>query len=127
MRLVHTVDNFKYYYQIWDRKKEIGYLAYTVRGQNVIIGILEINPEFQGQGYGYKIVEYLLKRYPTKSIIGETLPESRGFWRKCILKYNGVRKNVHYTDNCTSAFLIPKKEIAFDVLMKCLETAYEIT
>lgn len=126
MRLVHTADDYKYYYRILDRRKEIGYIIYTIKDKNVIIGLLHIHPEFRGQRYGYKVVEYLLKRYPTKSIIGETLLESRGFWQKCIRKYNGVRKNVHYADNCTSAFLIPKKEISFDDLMNYLELAYEI-
>lgn len=117
---------YKYHWEIWERRTKVGELTYTVSGRFVILGYLYICPAHRKKQFGYKTVEYLLKRYPTKSIVGETLSTSKGFWRKCIKKYNGVRKNVSYCDNCSSSFIIPKRDITFDKLKKCLETAYQI-
>lgn len=116
----------KYHWEIWERKNQIGEITYMICGKYVILGHLDIFSEYRKQHFGYKAIEFLMKKYPTKSIVGETLSTSTGFWKKCIKKYNGARKNISYCINCTSSFIIPKRDITYDELWDCLEIAYKI-
>ena len=66
----------------------------------LIIHTLKIYQQYRHNYYGYQVIEYLLSHYKVKCIIGEILYTSRGFWNKCIHKYNGQRHNIVYLDNC---------------------------
>ena len=116
----------KYHYTIYDRTRQIGEITYKIHGKYVIVGHLFISHEYRNLGYGYLVVEYLMKKYKTKYIVGETLIASRGFWHKCTKRYDGMRKNMHYCDNCSSAFIIPKTKIEDAKLWELLEVAYSI-
>ena len=116
----------KYHYTIYDRNRHIGEITYKIHGKYVIVGHLFISHEYRGLGYGYLVIEYLMNKYKTKYIVGETLITSRSFWHKCIKKYDGIRRNMHYCDNCTSAFIIPKTKIEDAKLWELLEVAYSI-
>lgn len=102
----------KHCYLIITQNTEIGNITLCKKDNILIICYLELYPEYRHKSYGYQIIEYLLSHYKIKCIIGETLLTSRGFWNKCIKKYNGQRKNISYSDNCTSSFIIPKYEIS---------------
>lgn len=91
----------------------------------IIIGYIEINQELQHRHYGYEIIEYLLFHYKPYCIIGESLYSSRTFWNKCIHKYNGQRKNIVYSDNCSSSFVIPKYDISQEKVYELLCYANE--
>lgn len=118
----------KYYYSIIEKNTEIGNITFCKKNNILIICFLEIYPEYRHKSYGYQIIEYLLSHYKTKCIIGETLLTLRGFWNKCIKKYNGQRKNISYSDNCTSSFIIPKYKMnqqdIYDLLFKVNKEIY---
>ena len=86
------------------------------------------------QKYSYLSHKYLIlyifkdlfSHYKFKCIVGETLKESRGFWNKCIRKYNGMRRNIYYSDNCTSSFVIPRQEISYKQIWDLLDYSYNI-
>lgn len=99
---------YPYEYQIISGTKTIGTIKFMIKKNLFLLGNLLIYPEYQKQYYGYKIIEYIFSHYKIKCIIGETLIDSRGFWNKCIKKYNGQRKNIAYSDDCSSSFIIPK-------------------
>lgn len=98
---------------IYDRKQEVGTLEFIKKDNILIIAYLKIYSEYQHKHYGYQVIDYLFSHYKFKCIIGETLKESKGFWNKCIRKYNGMRRNIYYSDNCTSSFVIPRQEISY--------------
>lgn len=117
----------KHRYYIMNDNVSVGEIIYKPYHKDyILVGHLDIYPAFRGLGFGYATVEYLLNRYPNRSLIGETLKTSRGFWRKCIERYNGIRKNLFSCDNCTSSFVIPKRDISYEELWDCLMVAYDI-
>ena len=117
--------SFKHRYNIYDNKLLIGYIEFIKKDNILILGYLYVYCKYRGKHYGYKIIEYLLSHYKTTCIVGETLYESRGFWNKCIHKYNGQRKNITYTDNCTSSFIIPKIKMSQIEIYNLLHYAYQ--
>ena len=117
----------KYYYSIVTKNTEIGNITFCKKDNILIICFLEIYPEYRHKYYGYQIIEYILSHYKIKCILGETLLTSRGFWNKCIEKYNGQRKNISYSDNCTSSFIIPKYEMSKLDIYELLFEAYKKT
>lgn len=117
---------WKYKYSIFDGSEEIGTIAFTKKNKFFIIGYLEIFSHYQGKHYGYEIINYILAHYKVTCIVGETLNESRGFWNKCIKKFNGQRKNISTCDNCSSSFIIPKYKISDHDMRELLDIAYEI-
>ena len=56
----------KYHYTIYDRNRQIGEITYKIHGKYVIVGNLFISHEYRNLGYGYLVVEYLMKKYKTK-------------------------------------------------------------
>ena len=56
----------KYHWEIWERKTKIGEITYKVYGKYVILGHLDIIPEYRKQHWGYKSVEYLMKKISDK-------------------------------------------------------------
>lgn len=119
----HTCFENKYYILL--SNKEIGFVKFIRKNKIIIISYLYIYTQYQHNHCGYQVVEYLLSHYKSKCIIGETLKTSRSFWNKCIHKYNGQRKNIYYSDNCTSSFIIPKYKITDSNVYDLLEYAYE--
>lgn len=117
--------SFKYKYNIYNNKLLIGYIEFIKKDDILILGYLYIYCKYRDKHYGYKIIEYLLSHYKVTCIIGETLYESRGFWNRCIHKYSGQRKNITYTDNCTSSFVIPKTKISQIEIYNLLHYAYQ--
>ncbi len=89
-----------------------------------LLSHLLIYPNYQKQYYGYAVIEHILSHYKIKSIIGETLTDSRGFWNKCIHKFNGQRKNISYSKDCSSSFIIPKYKLSGIQVYKCLHELY---
>jgi hypothetical protein len=117
----------KHRYHIVENNSVVGEIAYKPYRKNyVLLGYLHIFPEFQGKHFGQAAVDLLLKKFPNRSIVGETLKTSRGFWRKCIERYNGIRKNLYSCDNCSSSFVIPKRKISYEELWDCLMVGYDI-
>lgn len=112
-------------YNIFENKTKIGEIDFRFRNHMIILIRIYINEEYRHQGYGYKTIEYLLNHYKVKCIIGQTTYESRGFWNKCIKKYNGIRKNVTCYDNCSSSFIIPRQNINNMTMYNLLEISYE--
>ncbi len=117
-------------YNIIRRSQKIGEISFTkkkINKKNIfIIGFLKILEYHQGKHYGYQVVEYILSHYKVDCIIGQSLYDARGFWRKCIKKFNGQRKNITTCNNCSSSFVIPKCKINNSDLMDLLEIGYEI-
>lgn len=113
----------KYEHKIYYKKEQIGEISFIKRNKILIIGFIGIFKEYRRNGYGYLIVEYLLSHYKVNCIVGEVLFDARGFWRKCIKKYNGERKNISYCYNCTSSFIIPKYDINKSDLYELLKIA----
>lgn len=111
----------KYCHAITANDIQIGTISFAKRNHMIVIEFLELYPEYRRQGYGYQIIEHLLSHYKVNCIIGETLYSSRGFWHKCIQKYNGQRHNISYSDNCSSSFVIPKYPVTNDEIYSCLE------
>lgn len=132
MKFVRKPDPFtdlptKHHYYIFEKGKPVGVIEYKpYRKKYILVSFLEIYPEYRNQHLGYSAVELLMKKHPTKSLVGETLESSRGFWGKCISKYNGTRKNMAICTNCTSSFIIPKREISGQELWDCLMVGYEL-
>lgn len=114
----------KHDYEIIDSDHFIGEIEFIKRDNIFFIKWLSIHPGYRNNHYGYKVIEHVLSHYKVKCIIGETLSESKGFWNKCIHKYNGQRKNVHYSSDCTSSFVIPKYKISQDELYEYLYDLY---
>lgn len=114
----------KHDYEIIDGNYLIGEIEFLKRDNIFFIKWLSILLRCRNNHYGYKVIEHILSHYKVKCVIGETLSEGRGFWNKCIHKYNGQRKNVHYSSDCTSSFVIPKYEISQDELYKYLYDLY---
>lgn len=98
-------------YSIYTGKTCIGEINFKKQNNIFIIGFILIYPEYRNKYYGYEVIEYILSHYKIKCIIGESLESSRGFWNKCIHRYNGQRKNISISTNCSSSFIIPKCKI----------------
>lgn len=107
-------------------QKEIGYIEFIRKNEIIIISYLHIYTSYRHKHYGYQVIDYLFSHYKFKCIIGETLKESRGFWNKCIHKYNGMRRNIYYSDNCTSSFVIPRQKISYKQIWDLLDYSYNI-
>ena len=103
----------------------IGTIDFIKMDHMIFIGDLLIYKKYQNKHYGYAVVEYLLSHYKIKCIVGETLYDARGFWNKCIQKYDGQRKNVTYSRTCSSSFVIPKCEISREQIIKYLHELYK--
>ena len=116
----------KNHYDIYYANQLIGEISFIKRKDILVIGFIGIFQEYQNQHYGYQVIEYLLSHYKIKCITGQSLNTSKGFWNKCIKKYNGVRKNISTLDNCSSSFIISKTKIENSYLYELLESAHEI-
>ena len=114
-------------YFILSGSKQIGEITFKKKNKIFIIGFIAICKEYRSYHYGYKVIEYVLSHYKINCIIGETLSESKGFWNKCIKKFDGQRKNISICDNCSSSFVIPKYNISNEQMYELLEISYEIT
>ena len=112
---------FKHHYTIYYGNTEIGEITFIKQNKILIITFLGLFVEYRKQHYGYQVIEYLLSHYKVNCIIGETLETSRGFWHKCIVKYNGQRRNIFFHNNCTSSFVIPKYKISNEKIYRLLE------
>lgn len=86
---------------------------------------MQIYSEYRNKHYGYQVIEYLLSHYKANCIIGESIFTAKTFWNKCIKKYHGMRKNISYSANCTSSFVIPRYVISGEELYRMLEFAYD--
>lgn len=113
-------------YEIYDGNDKVGEIVFKKKNKIFILANLSICESYRDKHYGYKIVEYILYHYKIKCIVGQTLYKSRGFWNKCIKKFNGQRKNITTLDNCSSTFIIPKYVISNDELVTLLDIEYEI-
>ena len=117
----------KHHYFIVENNISVGEIVYKPYHKNyLLVGHIYIYPDYQGNHFGQTAVELLLKKFPNRSIVGETLKTSRGFWHKCIQQHNGIRKNLYSCDNCSSSFVIPKRKISYEELWDCLMVAYDI-
>ena len=123
---------YKFYHQynILYNGQEIGKISFIkrkIKKRNIfIIGFFKILDYYQGNHYGYQVIEYILSHYKVDCIIGQSLYSSRGFWNKCIRKFNGKRKNVAICENCSSSFVIPRYEIEKKEIIQLLEIGYMI-
>ena len=115
---------YPYEYQIISGTKTIGTIKFMIKKNLFLLGNILIYPNYQKQYYGYAVIEHILSHYKIKSIIGETLTDSRGFWNKCIHKFNGPRKNISYSKDCSSSFIIPKYKLSGIQVYKCLHELY---
>lgn len=113
---------FKHVHIIYKGNDKIGEITFIKKNKILLILFMEIYPEHRNRYYGYKVIEYLLSHYKINCIIGECLITARGFWNKCIHKYNGQRRNIHYSDNCSSSFVIPQYKISNSDIYNLLET-----
>ena len=112
---------YKNTYHIIRSNQKIGNISFIRKHHMIIIRYIEIKPEYQQKHYGYEVIKHLLFHYKPYCIIGESLYFSRTFWNKCIHKYNGQRKNITYSDNCSSSFVIPKYDISTKDVYNLLE------
>lgn len=113
-------------YDIFYKNIYIGDIIFAKRNKIFIIGYLEIFKQYRKNHYGYQIIDHILSHYKVNCLIGQTLCKSRGFWNKCIKKYEGQRKNIVICENCSSSFIIPRYEITNDEMFELLEISYEI-
>lgn len=81
----------KYEYIIIDTNstQEIGSIVFKIVKRKLIIGFLYIKEQYQKQGYGLSVIEYLLSHYKIDCVVGESLYEARTFWNKMIKRFNG--------------------------------------
>ena len=112
---------YKNTYHIIRSSQKICNISFIRKHHMIIIGYIEIKPEYQQKHYWYAVIKHLLFHYKPYCIIGESLYSSRTFWNKCIHKYNGQRKNITYSDNCSSSFVIPKYDISTKGVYNLLE------
>lgn len=115
-----------HHYGIYECSLKIGEISFIKTNNILIIGFLNIYQEHRKQHYGYQVIEYLLSHYKIICIVGQSLITSRGFWNKCIKKYDGIRKNISTLDNCSSVFIIPKVNIENNYLEELLEIGHKI-
>lgn len=113
-------------YNIYDRKQKIGEISFTKKMNIFVIGYFKILEYHRGNHYGYQVVDYILSHYKVNCIIGQTLYEARGFWNKCIKRFNGQRMNIATCANCSSSFVIPRYKIDHDEMEKLLKIGYGI-
>lgn len=104
---------------------QIGEIEFRKKNNILIICFMEIYPEYRNKHYGYQVIEYLLSHYKTNCIIVESVFTAKTFWNKCIKKYNGMRKNIAYSANCTSSFVIPRYKISREEIYMMLKFVYE--
>lgn len=114
-------------YIIISGSTKIGEIAFKKQNKIFIIGFITIYPKYRNQHYGYQIIEYILSHYKIHYIIGETLNSVKGFWNKCIKRFNSQRKNISICDNCSSSFVIPRYQISNDEMYELLDIADEIS
>lgn len=95
-------------YNIIKNNIEVGTIKYIKTNKVFFIKGLYLKEEYKKQGIGTLVIDYILNNYKIDYIMGEALIESRGFWAKMIKKYNGFRRNITYSENCSSTFIIPK-------------------
>ena len=103
-------DYFGYNFIIYYKRFEVGYISLQFINKFIYISSIEIYKKYRKKGIGKLIVDYLFNRYKRDYIIGETLYSSRGFWNKMIKRHYGMRKNIHYCNNCTSSFILCRNE-----------------
>lgn len=113
-------------YNIYNGSQKIGEISFVKKKNIFIIGYFKILEYYRGNHYGYQVIDYILSHYKVNCIIGETLYEARGFWNKCIKKFNGQRMNVTICDSCSSSFVIPRHKMGHDEMEKLLEVGYRI-
>ena len=120
----------RYQYNIFCNDQKIGEISFIKRRIKkkiiFIIGFLKILEYHRGNHYGYQVIDYILSHYRVDYIVGQSLYSARGFWNKCIKKFNGQRKNITIYNNCSSSFVIPRHEIDIDEMIRLLEIGYEI-
>ena len=100
------------HYNILCKDQKIGEISFTRKREVFIIGYFKILEYHQGHHYGYQVIDYILSHSKVKCIVGQSLYSSRGFWNKCIHKFNGQRKNITTRDSCSSSFVIPRYQIS---------------
>ena len=116
----------RYKYKILKGSKEIGEITLLKKNKILILGFLYIFNQYQGQHLGYEVIDHILSHYKINCIVGQTLYTSRGFWNKCIKKFNGRRKNIVTCNNCSSSFIIPTYKISDYEMRELLNISYEI-
>lgn len=117
----------RYRYNILKDSKEIGEIMFAKKNKILILGYLQIYPNYCGQHNGYEVIQYILSHYKINCIVGQTLYDARGFWNKCIKKFNGQRKNIRICNNCSSSFVIPRYKISDYEMEELLEIGQEIS
>lgn len=95
-------------YDIISKNKYVGRISFIKKNKIIFIKGIYVEDEYQNNSVGASVIEYILNHYSIDCIIGECLEGSAGFWTKMIKKHNGKRRYIHYNDNCTSVFVIPK-------------------
>ena len=113
-------------YIILSGSKKIGKIIFKKKNKILIIGFIDIYPEYRNHHYGYQIIEYMLFHYKVHCIVGEALNSAKGFWNKCIKRFDGQRRNISISNNCSSSFVIPRYKISNDEMYKLLEIASDI-
>ena len=115
-----------YQYNIIRSNQKIGEICFVKKRNIFIIGYLKILEYHRGNHYGYQVIDYILSHYKVDCIVGQSLYEARGFWNKCISKYNGQRKNIVTCNSCSSSFVIPRYKITHDEMEKLLNIGCEV-
>ena len=120
-------DYFGYNFRIYYKGDEVGYISLQLEKKIIFISSIQIFKKYRNKNIGGFIIDYLFNRYNKDYIIGETLNSSRGFWNKMIKRYHGMRKNIHYCDDCTSSFILCRDEYKrCDKLFKNNEDFYKL-
>ena len=113
-------------YNIYNGNQKIGEISFVKKKNIFIIGYFKILEYHRGNHWGYQGIDYILSHYKVNCIIGEALYGARGFWNKCIKRFNGQRMNVTICDTCSSSFVIPRYKIGRDEMEKLLKVGYGI-
>lgn len=99
-------DYFGYNFIIYYKGIEVGYISLQLIKNIIYITSIQIYKEYRYKKIGESVIEYLFYRYKRNYIVGESLYSSRGFWNKMIKKHFGMRKNIHYCNDCSSSFIL---------------------
>ncbi len=115
-----------YKYYIFINNQKVGVISIIKKNRILIIGYLKIFEYCRGNHYGYQVIDYLLSHYKINCIVGQSLYDARGFWNKCIKRFNGQRRNISICENCSSSFVIPKYPISKCEMIDLLNIGHDI-
>ena len=60
-----------------------GIIVFKIKEQTAEIMEIAVKPEYQGNGIGSRLIDYIFSKFAVSKIIAETDDEAIGFYKKC--------------------------------------------